>query len=91
MTEETRDALLGRLKSDEALRQAIAKAASTDDVVRVLGDAGFAVGASDVAMGTGRPTSELTDADLEGLAGGGFTTYGCNTPTQYFVFTHCYP
>ena len=89
MPNEMSATLAARLDADESLRRAIAEAASPDDVVRVLVDAGFSVSVDDVAPR--QPEAELSDAELGGVSGAGFTTYGCNTPTQYFVFTHCYP
>jgi predicted ribosomally synthesized peptide with nif11-like leader len=89
MDKETNAALFARLAQDDVLRNAVGKAASVADVIRILGDAGFTVRLEDVV--SERPMNELTDAEIEGVAAAGFTTYGCNTPTQYFVFTHCYP
>ena len=89
MTEETAAALAARLRTDDALREALGQAPSVSELIRIAGEAGFTLSPDNVTR-TGSAL-ELSDADLANVSGGGFTTYGCNTPTQYFVFTHCYP
>jgi predicted ribosomally synthesized peptide with nif11-like leader len=94
MSKESVATLNARLAQDEELRVALAQATSVDDVVAVVRGAGIAVSHEDIEMASAAADSspgELNEAELEGVAAGGFTTYGCHTPTQYFVFTHCYP
>lgn len=89
MGQEILDTMVARLKDDEVLQDAVSQAKSVNEVVRLFGQTGSTIPPDDVQQA--HAPRDLADAELEGAAGGGFTTYGCDTPTQYFVFTHCYP
>ena len=54
-----------RAEADEDLRAALGSATSDPDLIRVAGEWGIALSVDDL-----RPSGELADADLEGVAGG---------------------
>lgn len=85
-----------RLTRDEELRRAVRSAATPEQVVRVLADAGLTVTVDDVVV-TASPEPELSDAELDSVAGGTspyvsvYVACQPSPPSQHFVFGQCIP
>jgi predicted ribosomally synthesized peptide with nif11-like leader len=91
MSEEQLAALLVKLKDDAALRDKLQAAADLDAAVALAKEAGFDVSKADWLKYQAKQTLELSDEELEGVAGGtiagqtirlmmiraGGTRYGC--------------
>jgi len=77
MPEEQLAALLAKLKDDAALKERLKGAADLDAAVAIAKDAGFDVSKADWLRHQANQTVELSDEELEGVAGGkdtGLTT-----------------
>ena len=75
MSEEQLAALLAKLKDDAGLQEKIKDAADLDAVLAIAKNAGFDISKADLlrhgkALG-GQALVELSDEELEGVAGGG--------------------
>ena len=68
MSEEQLKAFLDKLKADTSLQEKLKAAADSDAVLAIAKEAGFMISAEDLA--SGEPL-ELSEKELEGLAGGG--------------------
>ena len=83
MSAEGVRSLFERVQQDESLRRQVQAAATPEEKARVAVDAGFDVTADELVP---PPQGELTDEDLEQVAGGGgwqwIYTDGQWTPTQ---------
>ena len=66
MSEEQLKAFLEKVKADTSLQEKLKAAADTDAVVSIAKEAGFSVSADDLTMAQ----SELSEKELEGVAGG---------------------
>jgi predicted ribosomally synthesized peptide with nif11-like leader len=77
MSEEQLSALLAKLKEDTSLQEKLKGAADVDAVVAMAQEAGFDVSKADwlrhQAKQTMEQTMELSDEELESVAGGGTT------------------
>jgi predicted ribosomally synthesized peptide with nif11-like leader len=71
MLEEQLKAFLETVKSDEEIQQKLKAATDPDAVAAIAKDAGFAVAAEDLK----KVQSEISDHELEGVAGGTANTY----------------
>ena len=71
MSEEQLKAFLEKVKADTSLQEQLKAAADSDAVLAIARDAGFSISADDL---TTKAQSELSDEELEGVAGGGFWT-----------------
>ena len=71
MSEEQLSALLAKLKEDAGLREKIQAAADLDAAVLMANTAGFDVSKEDWLKHTAKQTLELSDEELEAVAGGG--------------------
>ena len=69
MSEEQLKAFLEKVKADTSLQESLKAAASPDAAVEIAKDAGFAITAEDI-QSMQSATVELSDAELEGAAGG---------------------
>ena len=69
MSEEQLKAFLEKVKSDTSLQEKLNGAADADAVVEIAKEAGFAITAEDI-QSMQSATVELSDAELEGAAGG---------------------
>ena len=76
MSEEQLAALLAKLKDDEGLQEKLKGAADLDAVLVIAKEAGFDVSKADWLRYQAQQTIELSDEELEGIAGGGFTGAG---------------
>jgi predicted ribosomally synthesized peptide with nif11-like leader len=77
MPEEQLAALLAKLKDDAALKERLKGASDLDAAVAIAKDAGFDVSKADWLRHQAKQTVELSDEELEGVAGGkdtGLTT-----------------
>ena len=77
MSEVQLSALLAKLKDDAALKERLKGAADLDAAVAIAKDAGFDVSKADWLRHQANQTVELSDEELEGVAGGkdtGLTT-----------------
>ena len=70
MSEEQLAALLAKLKEDAGLREKLQDAAGLDTAVAVAKEAGFDVSKADLLEYQAQQTLELSDEELEGVAGG---------------------
>ena len=71
MSEEQLSALLAKLNEDPGLREKLQSAADLDAAVAIAKDAGFDVSKADWLKYQAKQTLELSDEELEGVAGGG--------------------
>ena len=71
MSEEQLAALLAKLKDDAGLQEKLKGAADLDAVLAIAKDAGFDVSKADWLRYQANQTLELSDEELEGVAGGG--------------------
>jgi predicted ribosomally synthesized peptide with nif11-like leader len=74
MSEEQLKAFLEAVKANEGLQEQLKAAADADAVVAIAKSAGFAISA-EVAEELQRAQAELSDEELEGVAGGGFVSF----------------
>ena len=70
MSEEQLAALLAKLKDDEGLQEKLKGAADLDAVLVIAKDAGFDISKADWLRYQAKQTIELSDEELEGIAGG---------------------
>jgi len=70
MSEEQLSALLAKLKSDRALQEKLKGATDIESAVALAKEAGFDVSKADCLRHQANQTLELTDKELEGVAGG---------------------
>jgi len=77
MSEEQLSALLAKLKDDAGLQEKLKGAADLGAAVAIAKEAGFDVSKADWLKHQARQTLELTDEELEGVAGGNKTESSC--------------
>ena len=70
MSEEQLTALLAKLKDDAGLQEKLKDAANLDAAVAMAQEAGFDVSKADWLKYQAKETLELSDEELEGVAGG---------------------
>ncbi|MCP9815045.1 Nif11-like leader peptide family natural product precursor [Synechococcus lacustris] len=70
MSEEQLAALLTKLKDDEGLQEKLKGASDLDAVLVIAKDAGFDISKADWLRYQAKQTIELSDEELEGVAGG---------------------
>ena len=70
MSEEQLTSLLAKLKEDAGLREKLKSAADVDAALVMAKEAGFDVSKADWLRYQAKQTLELSDEELEGLAGG---------------------
>jgi predicted ribosomally synthesized peptide with nif11-like leader len=75
MSEEQLSALLAKLKEDTSLQEKLKGAADLDAVVAMAQEAGFDVSKADWLRHQAKQTLELSDSELESVAGGGGGTH----------------
>ena len=74
MSEEQLKAFLEAVKANEGLQEQLKAAADADAVVAIAKAAGFAISAEELP----RAQAEISEEELEGVAGGGFLSFGAN-------------
>ncbi len=70
MSEEQLKAFLEKVKGDTSLQEKLKGAADVDAVIAIAKSAGFVVSADEIKTAQSA-TQELSDEELEGVAGGG--------------------
>ena len=70
MSEEQLAALLAKLKDDAGLQEKLKGAADIDAAIALVKEAGFDVSKADWLKYQASKTAELSDEELEGVAGG---------------------
>jgi predicted ribosomally synthesized peptide with nif11-like leader len=79
MSEEQLSVLLAKLKDDATLREKLKGAVDLDAAVEMVQEVGFDVSKVDWLKYQAKQTFELSDEDLEGVAGGAKRkTENCN-------------
>jgi predicted ribosomally synthesized peptide with nif11-like leader len=76
MSEEQLAALLAKLKDDAGLQEKLKGAADLDAVLAIAKDAGFDVSKAAWLRYQANQTLELSDEELERVAGGTLSTWG---------------
>jgi predicted ribosomally synthesized peptide with nif11-like leader len=66
MSEEQLKAFLEKVKADTSLQEKLKGASDANDVTAIAKEAGFSISADDI----NKAQSELSDGELEGVAGG---------------------
>ena len=79
MSEEQLTALLAKLKDDVGLQEKLKGAADLDAAVALAKDAGFDISKADWLKYQAQRTLELSDKDLEQVAGG-MNSFNCEAP-----------
>ena len=67
MSEEQLKAFLEKVKSDTSLQEKLKGASDANSIASIAKEAGFSISADDLT----KARSELSDEELEGVAGGG--------------------
>ena len=80
MSEEQLKAFLDKVKVDTSLQQKLKAAADSDAVLAIAKEAGFSISADDLKMAQ----SELSEEELEGVAGG-----NCQKMTENYPKNIC--
>ncbi len=70
MSEEQLKAFMEKVKADTSLHEKLKGAADVDAVIAIAKSAGFVVSADEIKTAQSA-TQELSDEELEGVAGGG--------------------
>ena len=70
MSEEQLKAFIEKVKGDTSLQEKLKGAADVDAVIAIAKSAGFVVSADEIKTAQSA-TQELSDEELEGVAGGG--------------------
>ena len=79
MSEDQLNAFLEKVKADTSLKEKLKAASDADGVVAIAKEAGFKISAEDL-----KNTSELSEEELEGVAGGGYeylSQLSCHKPS----------
>ena len=92
MSEEQLSALLAKLKDDAGLREKLQGAGDLDAAVALAKEAGFDVSKADWLKYQAKQTLELSDEEVEGLAGGNCGQGGAGgvTGTGVVAKSQCY-
>jgi predicted ribosomally synthesized peptide with nif11-like leader len=91
MSEEQLKAFLEAVKADAGLQEKLNAAADADAVVAIAKEVGFMISADELqrAQVVGEELTELTDEELEGVAGGLAGWGGDFAPTHKAYITLC--
>jgi predicted ribosomally synthesized peptide with nif11-like leader len=84
MSEEQLKAFIEKLKADTNLQEKLKAAADSDAVLAIAKEAGFSISA-DVLKNAHK--SELSDEEMEGVAGGLLFSWGC--PPCHNTYRFC--
>jgi predicted ribosomally synthesized peptide with nif11-like leader len=72
MSEEQLKAFITKVQSDASLQEQLKAASDADAVVSIAKEAGFMISADDLT----KAQSEISEEELDGVAGGGIIPYG---------------
>ena len=89
MSEEQLSALLAKLKDDEGLQEKLKGASDLDAAIALAKEAGFDVSKADWLKYQAKQTLELSDEELEGVAGGQQTGIDCYNPFTGVTLVCC--
>jgi predicted ribosomally synthesized peptide with nif11-like leader len=94
MSEEQLKAFLEAVKADAGLQEKLSAAADADAVVAIAKAAGFVISVKELEAAVSARAGELSDEDLESVAGGGFTgatcmNASCNVPCTETEVSWC--
>ena len=78
MSEEQLKAFLEKVKADTSLQEKLKAAADSDAVLAIAKEAGFSISADDLK----NAQSDISDEELEGVAGGGV---GCGAVCNFWI------
>lgn len=81
MPEEQIQAFINTVKSNTSLNERLKAAADSDAVVAIAKEAGFEISKAEVDGYLSQQTAGLSDVELEAVAGGGQTCFGCGPGT----------
>jgi predicted ribosomally synthesized peptide with nif11-like leader len=88
MSEEQLSALLAKIKDDAGLQEKLRGAGDLDDAVAIAKEAGFDVSKADWLRYQAKQTLELSDEELEGVAGGDcLLADSCTTNSCELIFS----
>ena len=87
MSEEQLAALIAKLKDDEGLQEKLKGASDLDAAVAIAKEAGFDVSKADYLRNQAKQTLELSDEELEGVAGG---SVGEGTRDTDYLMPNCF-
>ena len=80
MSEEQLKAFLEKVKGDASLQQKLKAASDANAVAAIAKEAGFSISVDDI----NKAQSELSEEELEGVAGGtGMGSWGCGDPSGF--------
>ncbi len=84
MSEKQLKAFLEKVKADTSLLEQLKTAADANAVVEIAKEAGFTISADDL----NKSVSEISDEELEGVAGGGCLITWGNRPNgkKFYIF-----
>jgi predicted ribosomally synthesized peptide with nif11-like leader len=82
MSEEQLTALLAKIKEDAGLQEKLKGAADLDAAVALAKEAGFDVSKADWLKYQAKETIELSDEELEGVAGGLYRNCSCQVMSR---------
>ena len=74
MSEEQLKSFLEKVKADTSLQEKLKAAADADAALAIAKEAGFAITAEDIQ--SMQSSTDLSDEELEGVAGGGTGSFG---------------
>ena len=86
MSEEQLKAFLEKVKADTSLQEKLKAAADSDAVLAIAKEAGFSISADEF---TKAQSTELSDEELESVAGGDRTIVTCYHQTITFTVAFC--
>ena len=81
MSEEQLNAFLEKVKADTNIQEKLKAAGSNEAAIEIAKEAGFAITAEDI-QSMQSATVELSDAELEGAAGGAGNNCGFTAPRR---------
>ena len=81
MTQETLNAFIAQVQSDSGLLEKLKAVTDAKGAVAIAKSAGFEITAGDLVRQQAKIASELSDEELEGVAGGALTPWA--TLVQY--------
>ena len=88
MSEEQLSALLAKIKEDVGLLEKLKGAADLDSAVAIAKEAGFDVTKADWLLHQAQQMNQLSDADLERVAGGAKSN-DCKSAETFKNFDQC--
>ena len=90
MSKEQLKAFLEKVKGDTSLQEKLKAAADANAVSAIAKEAGFSISADDLTTKAQSELSELSDQELEGVAGGcGVIQYSDDDKSLQFIVQWC--